>query len=944
MPDTNRPSQKIFFERALREAQRYGEDPWVLLRELVQNSRDADASNIRFSTVRTDDQEMLVCLDDGSGMDTADFERYLLRLYASSKESEAQAVGFFGVGFWSTLLFQPTEIRVLSRKGGKTQGLLVDCRACTVRDVVGELEQDGTEIQLRRPRSEVSDAAFSSEVRERLIYYVGHVRGRRPRQRLNLFFEGEQLDRKFEAPPIMGRRVQQGSTDGVVGFAPDPSVRIYKGGILVRDLASLSELLPNRISSLDSDWGFYPYIRLNIEGLQVLMDRQSVFEDPELEQAVSLVEATLLELHENLVSRLFPLPWRQRLANHVKAYWQRWLILTLIISVSVIAGFVVRFQTSSVSQGGNDPRFGQALPQQLPTPDIEQAGGNGDIALVDEAFRNWQGSGIDSPEASPDYRWFFAYNSSQPKLFTLRIMDRYDPRIGFVPSPHERVGIYPRVISSQQDALRIRAGVRGGQLFALPLPPGFALLANSVRDSRGNLITPQMNQFGQPIVFVSTPQVIEFQAVPTELPPPPQQFGQVRLPPEMEDFLLDIRTLDPEEQMERCTNFVETHFRYSDSAELARQLREGNGDWLARSWQLGAGDCDVLNGIYVLLLRNLGIHARLEAGLVGSYGRAFSDMHAWAAIYHNQRWYYSDLSNGVNVDALTSSDNSPLPPSVNPESLNSNFFPSSSRTPYPEDVELPQKPLPQPVNSSPGMLSPLWLLWFLLIPIGWVLLRLRGKVPALQEGAYLRELFQHHFRFGAAGDPLQLRQRFIFPSLEGSLLSIRDLETAASDHGLFLATFENALIEKLEPEALVLRSDAAVIQALSEFLPPMTPLDEVDHLLKSDQKLPPLLQQLQTQLQAHDTQLRLHLQGDSKRIRELTLPLKAEHAKLGRHHLILGADHPLVSIYPLDRELPAQERFFLLRQLLRHSTFYLNDADRLLAEAAEQAFAGEAGS
>ena len=39
-----------FLERALQEAGRYGSDPWVFIRELIQNARDAGAGRITFTT------------------------------------------------------------------------------------------------------------------------------------------------------------------------------------------------------------------------------------------------------------------------------------------------------------------------------------------------------------------------------------------------------------------------------------------------------------------------------------------------------------------------------------------------------------------------------------------------------------------------------------------------------------------------------------------------------------------------------------------------------------------------------------------------------------------------------------------------------------------------------------------------------------------------------
>ncbi len=75
-----------FFERARLEAERYGEDGWVFLRELVQNARDARATRIEFETGVAGGDERITCRDNGAGMSPHDVDHFLLRLYASSKE------------------------------------------------------------------------------------------------------------------------------------------------------------------------------------------------------------------------------------------------------------------------------------------------------------------------------------------------------------------------------------------------------------------------------------------------------------------------------------------------------------------------------------------------------------------------------------------------------------------------------------------------------------------------------------------------------------------------------------------------------------------------------------------------------------------------------------------------------------------------------------------
>ncbi|MGB1276905.1 MAG: sacsin N-terminal ATP-binding-like domain-containing protein, partial [Nannocystaceae bacterium] len=99
-----------FRARARLEADRYGPDPWIFVRELLQNARDAGATQVTFIVEQASSGDRIICRDDGEGMDLGHARRYLFSLYASSKETRSDQVGKFGVGFWSILRFEPTRI------------------------------------------------------------------------------------------------------------------------------------------------------------------------------------------------------------------------------------------------------------------------------------------------------------------------------------------------------------------------------------------------------------------------------------------------------------------------------------------------------------------------------------------------------------------------------------------------------------------------------------------------------------------------------------------------------------------------------------------------------------------------------------------------------------------------------------------------------------------
>src|SRR5690606_6618789 len=107
-----------------------------------------------------------------------DVDRFLLRLYASSKEDDRDSIGFFGVGFWSVLLFEPREIRVVTRNGGTVSAFTVDCVGRRIRPLPPPADPaPGTTITLVRPAPDgAAPDALAAAVREQLDRHAGYVR------------------------------------------------------------------------------------------------------------------------------------------------------------------------------------------------------------------------------------------------------------------------------------------------------------------------------------------------------------------------------------------------------------------------------------------------------------------------------------------------------------------------------------------------------------------------------------------------------------------------------------------------------------------------------------------------------------------------------------------------------------------------------------------------
>ena len=94
--------------------------------------------------------EWVCCDDDGSGMSFEHARAYLFRLYASSKEGDAEAAGRFGVGFWAVLRWAPQTILVESRNHEEGWAVALGADLSEVRQAPCSKPSQGTRITLRR--------------------------------------------------------------------------------------------------------------------------------------------------------------------------------------------------------------------------------------------------------------------------------------------------------------------------------------------------------------------------------------------------------------------------------------------------------------------------------------------------------------------------------------------------------------------------------------------------------------------------------------------------------------------------------------------------------------------------------------------------------------------------------------------------------------------------
>jgi len=917
------PSPNSFFERAGQEAERYGDDPWVFLRELVQNSRDARAGKIEFFVSTDHSQQVLICRDDGTGMSPAQIQEYLLCLYASSKEEEQDAIGLFGVGFWSVLLFRPDIIRVASRQDMETCGFEIDRRSFEITSIDASLPAFGTEITLIRKagQSLPDDGELSEIVREKLIHFAGHVRPLTGIRSLDLYCNGEKLNRSFSMPKHLGQRFKTKMFDGVLGFGQSPSVRIYKGGILVRNLTSLDEVIPSRKKTKlpASGWGLYPCVAINADGLKLLMDRHTIFEDPVLYHAVKFCEKELLKLHRQLVRRLFPMNVKNRLLNLLAALKRKetaagvGLILVLFFLVILVlflkpAPFFSTRRPDPISEQAH------AIPGK-DAPSIQ--------LTIDQAFDNWIGSFIDR-QPREAVTWDFSYDGPERLFFHIRTLSVYDKEKGLIPEVHDLLEPYPKYIDPAATPMRIRMGVSGiVRRFALPVPPDFVLIKDSLRGPDGRPLPVWRNQFGEPVVHGSAPGDITYEVMPGPGEPPARISLDTRglsWPPSCQAVLDQASRLNVDQKIELFTHWVQNHLDYSQDPVLLEKYTHLHGSWLERSILLGAGDCDVLNGVLTLLLRSAGIEAYLSVGLVGEEGRAHSQLHAWTRYYHGG-WRTIDVSTSAGVERTGG--------------------------------EYPFGEVDSDGNSSVSTLGnkkgkgasgdisretdlTVHLLWLLLIPLVFLVVRLWRHLaqPEIDKPQYIRDIFHHYFSYGRRKGSLKLQFRPVVPMLNKKKLSLHELQKLANRSLLFGSYPDSRLLPYLKSQKSILDRSAEIVKLLTPFLPPVTWLEDVEMVLEN-RPLHPTLRHVEMRIRDLDPSFRIHLTTGSDQFKEVVLPLK--DLAMGRRHVFLGDAHPVVeSIFHEFSRDPIWGLFHAVGLILHKTTFFMDEKEVFLARLSRE--------
>ena len=653
--------------RSLAEAvtHTYGSDPWFFLRELAQNSRDAGAKNIWVAAERDAfGSETLTFADDGKGMSLAHARRFLFRLYASDKTGDTASAGKYGIGFWTILGFQPGQVWLQSRSGKGSWAMVLDADL-RAQPAPCTLTRRGTTVCLVRPAVFSSAAEFSSAVENALRNYCRFLRRNdRHGTVLPVFFHERDITVPMRLPGPLTYSFHHGAVEGAVGLGEKPLVRLYARGLPVWEgafLGEMSQLQTHVKGQSEIGRGLYPVFLLNGNRLDVTFSRNLALENKALEQVEKMAEKALERLLANALERAFPRTWYQRSRDYLHVLGGRlgrpgwlWLPLLLLVVLPLEIVLLNRFFPMKTRSLGN--YF------DLNAASIQYSG-----ATVGSSFSELSAHFSYAPG---DTRWF--------KVFTAADYDEYSGFIRrgtevFTPASSSRSCAPEQTVS-----MRFSASAAGRVM--LPLPLGHAIDPASVVGGKGHRrLACYSNNLGEWNAEIpAAPETVNYRSCPesrktelaaTEIDRLTRLPAAMEWPAEFETALAAARSLPVSEKAALARAMVRAAVGYDISeptVRLYRQFAHGQ-TWLARVLAIGKGDCDVINGVNVLLLRRMGVPARLAVGLIGSRGRIGPGLHAWSE-YFDRGWQIVDASAATDLAATPAASRSerPLPTGSDP--------------------------------------------------------------------------------------------------------------------------------------------------------------------------------------------------------------------------------------------------------------------------------------
>lgn len=651
-----------FLQRARQEGLRYGEDPYVFLRELAQNARDAGATRIDVR-YHSNSGQRLVFIDNGDGMSFDHAKAFLFRLYASSKENDAAAAGHFGVGFWSILRWEPSNIRIESRTTDEAWALSIgrDGKAESVPCAPGA---PGTTISMERaqpppvpddqPRNTKGEST-EKLIRRRLHKYCRYLRRANSRQAMAVVFNGQRIDEPMRVRGPVSMHFSSKEAEGVVGLAEVPRVELYARGLWVTEVSFIEELLPEYDGPTTAvhAGGLSPVVILNSEHLDVTLSRQEPVQSRELRRLVALAHERVRRLVGHVADKAFPRPWYYRLGDvwrQAMNYRTPWVLVGWFL-FALLNGLLI-FNGTRPSMDSSRNRLVELLTPTFSEP-VAKSGSYGNIS-------GYRGARVDAPSGD-EVPWDLTHDGPDELFFRALTLSHYDRQRGLLKARGEKRRLHPPVrCNDDPRCANVALGIVGARSpLNIPLPTGYAVEPGSLRvDGVPVASSIYSNNWGE-AWFQLPPEaeLLHYTVVPVKGPAPLARSAEepdVPLPQSLTAALVPSRrSMSRKRRARKIGAIVESLIEYDIRPQAAAAFSRTSGPWLERVLLFGSGDCDVKNGVNVLALRAAGIPARMAVGIPTQNGRAGRGLHAWTEYFAEGRWWPIDVS-GIGGNRLGS--------------------------------------------------------------------------------------------------------------------------------------------------------------------------------------------------------------------------------------------------------------------------------------------------
>ncbi len=626
-----------FYLDSIRDSQNdYIDDPWIFLRELAQNSRDSGALRIKIDPGgEGSGNEVIIFSDNGKGMTFREAEKYLFRLYSSSKFKERTSVGMYGIGFWTVMKFDPDKIIIESYSEEEDKWAVTLDSDLNHKRTECKLGKFGTRVTLIRKKKYPDYEYFCDELEKGVRNYCRFIDRKSEKDKmLPVIFRGKLISENLKFDDGIFLKYGDRNFAGIVGLGKLPGVVLLTGGLPAWEGSTLNELSITKNDAEDKyDYiknGIAPVFHINGRNLKVNMSRKELIDDDSLQKILKRSRKALKELVQTCSDHAYPRSrskkiWngvRKEYKNVISSYWKIILaILILVIPVEIfLLNKIIPVKAEEIL--APDPVSVEGFRQYSATVDKLGKGVIADIRYL--------------PQEDVWLKMFTAPDFDKIKGFVWNGSLKYVPSVDLKENGGDfKVNIFIR---------------KGGDVF-LPHPSGYEVDEGSIRINGVHKVKIKRSGSGEIIAFIpdnnrtldytcSVHEVTDDQGDKKYLSIP----GSVRFPAEIESSIRKSFYLDMGNKISKSIKLANIMISYDASEGTALYYRDHTkDDWLKKVLEIGAGDCDVINGVLCLILRRSGVRSKLVVGLIGEKGYVLPRLHSWVEYYDNG-WKKADAT------------------------------------------------------------------------------------------------------------------------------------------------------------------------------------------------------------------------------------------------------------------------------------------------------------